>query len=148
MSEFPTCNARECWYKKNPNKLDNFKKSTIYVHNGDVCDVTYKLDDYVGPTTLILCDADKPKVVGRCSLCKRKMIDEWIFENNQHICELCIDEEDILEELDCPNDSLYHYKKENPSGIKLIRKAILSIYTKLINGEDTNDDDENYPKNT
>ena len=142
MSEFPQCNMRDCWYSKNQDKLDKYKKSTIYIHNGDVCDVKYNLEDYVGPTTIMLCDADKPKTVGRCGLCNKKMMDDWIFENNQYICSICIDEDDILEELNYPAETLYHYKKERPSAIKSIRKAILSIYTKKMNGEYKEEDNE------
>ena len=102
MIDYPACNARECWYKGNTDRLNEYADSTPVVINAEVSH-TFDTSDSA-PMVIYLCDVciniEDLGFNRECQLCHRRMFDQWItLKDNKQYCRLCLDEEDFGEDL-------------------------------------------------
>jgi len=102
--EYPNCDSSECWYRRNMDRLNEYKSSTKYVVNNTDMEYDRGLDlnDYNLPNRIWLCDVCDGNIPynKKCSVCESWMYDKWIeFKETGPICRECIDNETIMEEL-------------------------------------------------
>lgn len=117
MIEYSLCNEFDCWYKGNQDSL-NGSSSISFVHNQDVYERDYDLYDYKGPAEIVLCDvcSKNAGIRGKCALCERRMLDDWItLPDGLMICRFCIHEKDITKNRTDRREALFDAVKEGYS---------------------------------
>lgn len=125
--EYPNCDAYECWYKGNMDRINEYKETTELIYNYSYIDKwSYDLSDYSTPNIILLCDVcyqNNGSFYNHCSLCNRIMVDRWLTTSSgSHFCRFCISEKSIFESL-------------NIKETKEIKDYLEMIYLKEIGNE-------------
>lgn len=101
MIRYPACDSYNCWYKQNPDRLNEYKESKTIVCNNDDPTLEREIACAIrAPYTFQLCDVCYWNYYAsshaNCELCGHIMDGDWIvLEERDAYCRLCVSDDDV-----------------------------------------------------